>query len=165
MLANLITASRLVAALALLAFPVPSSEFWTLYAWCGFSDMIDGTIARKLGTESPRGARLDSLSDIVFVAVCLVKMIPQLDLVPWFVAWVVVIIVNKAANAYSGYRLHGRLCFPHTLANKAAGLVIFATVPVVLASGRIIAAVPALAIALFAALQEGDLVRSGYRAD
>lgn len=34
----------------------------------GFTDMIDGTIARKLGTESEFGSKFDTVADIVFVA-------------------------------------------------------------------------------------------------
>lgn len=55
-LPNIISSSRGVAALAMLFFPVFSTEFWVLYCWGGISDMIDGTIARKMNAESELGS-------------------------------------------------------------------------------------------------------------
>ena len=39
--------------------------FLAIYLYCGFSDVLDGYIARKTGTQSLTGARLDSLADFV----------------------------------------------------------------------------------------------------
>ncbi len=48
-LANIITGLRIVGSLVLLFFDVLSFPFYITYLLCGFSDMIDGTIARKNG--------------------------------------------------------------------------------------------------------------------
>ena len=66
-LPNIISASRGIAALAMLFFPVFSPWFWALYCWGGISDMIDGPLARKLGAVSEVGSRIDSVADLVFV--------------------------------------------------------------------------------------------------
>ena len=46
-IANIITGCRLLGSVLLLFFPAFSVEFYLIYIICGFSDMIDGTIARK----------------------------------------------------------------------------------------------------------------------
>ena len=46
-IANILTSCRILGSILLLFFPVFSSSFYITYLLCGFSDMIDGTIARK----------------------------------------------------------------------------------------------------------------------
>ncbi|MGN0038262.1 MAG: CDP-alcohol phosphatidyltransferase family protein [Coriobacteriales bacterium] len=160
-IANLVTASRLVASAVMLALPAASAPFWTLYAWCGLSDMADGPLARRLGEESELGARLDSASDLAFVLACFVTLAPVLRFEAWLVAWVAAIAVCKVAAYVSGLVMHGRLIALHTAANKAAGLLLFATVPLMAALDSALPAIPACALATFAAVQEGHWVRSG----
>ena len=62
-MANIITACRIVCSAVLLFLPALSPAFYTVYLIGGFTDMIDGTIARKMGTESAFGAKLDSAAD------------------------------------------------------------------------------------------------------
>ena len=50
MLANFITGSRIIFSLAMLTFPVFSAGFYFCYMLAGFTDMIDGTIARKIAS-------------------------------------------------------------------------------------------------------------------
>ena len=52
MIANLVAGSRIVFALIMLYFPVFSPWFYGCYLMAGITDMVDGTIARKLGTLS-----------------------------------------------------------------------------------------------------------------
>ena len=53
-----------------------SPAFYSFYIVAGVSDMIDGIVARNTGTASEFGSKLDTVADIVFVAVCLIKMLP-----------------------------------------------------------------------------------------
>ena len=55
MIANFITAIRIVCSIALLFFPVFSPAFYTLYIVAGISDILDGTVARKTGTSDILG--------------------------------------------------------------------------------------------------------------
>ena len=50
------------------------------YIYCGISDILDGFIARKTKNESEIGAKLDSVSDIIFVVVAMIKILPFLNL-------------------------------------------------------------------------------------
>ena len=71
-IANIITFSRILCSVCMLFCPGFSSCFYVMYLFCGFTDMVDGTIARKTKSVSEVGARLDTVGDIVFVAVCFV---------------------------------------------------------------------------------------------
>ena len=50
MLANFITGSRIIFSLAMVTFPVFSAGFYFFYMLAGFTDMIDGKIARKIAS-------------------------------------------------------------------------------------------------------------------
>ena len=70
-LPNIITSVRLFAAIALICFSLVDAElarasFLTLFALGGVSDMLDGWTARTFNWCSEFGARLDSISDLVF---------------------------------------------------------------------------------------------------
>ena len=79
-MANIITGIRIVLSVALLFCPALSTTFYVLYIAAGFSDMIDGAVARRIGTVSELGSRFDTIADIVFTVVCLIKLLPALDL-------------------------------------------------------------------------------------
>ena len=160
-MANALTICRIVFSLALLAPPALSPAFLAIYAAAGVTDMADGFIARKTGTESELGARLDSIADLILVVVCLVKILPAITVPVWLWLWVALIVVVKVVNVISGYAMEKRLVLPHTVANKVAGIVVF-LVPFTLPFLHIaIVAIPACAIATFAAVQEGHFIRTG----
>lgn len=75
-MANLITCIRILCAAALAFLPVLSSSFYAVYLLAGISDMLDGFIARRTNTTSSLGARLDTLADFAFSAVCLLRLLP-----------------------------------------------------------------------------------------
>ena len=63
--------------------------------------MIDGEVARKTGTVSEFGSKLDTAADFVFVVVCLIKMIPAIQAPTWLIVWIIVIAVIKVINLIS----------------------------------------------------------------
>ena len=102
-MANIITGIRTVLSVAMLFFPALSPAFFVLYAADGLSDMIDGTVARRTGTVSEFGSGLDTIADIVFAAVCLIKLLPVLDVPVWLYVWIAVIAIIKFSNITAGY--------------------------------------------------------------
>ena len=60
-IANILTASRIIFSFPLLIVPLSSVWFYSLYLFCGLTDMIDGAIARKTGAVSKFGAKLDTV--------------------------------------------------------------------------------------------------------
>ena len=160
-MANLITGLRIVCSLALLFCPAFSPAFYTLYIAAGLSDMIDGTVARKTGTVSDFGSKLDTAADFVLAAVCMIKLIPVLDIPTWLIVWMLVIAAIRAINLISGYVMRKEPVVLHTVMNKVTGFLLF-ILPLTLTfldlkySGAVVSAA-----ATFAAIQEGHLIRTG----
>ena len=152
-LPNIITLLRIAGSLGLLLCDVMGVVFWLIYGLCGISDIADGWLARKLKCVTKTGALLDSLADICFVACCAWKLLPILELPQWLWLWAGVIVVIKAMNQISAIVMHRHCCFPHTLANKVAGFLLFIAVPMTFVS--IIPISFVAAVATFAAIQEG----------
>ena len=124
-MANIIIGIRIVISAFLLFCPVFSPEFFMLYISAGASDMIDGAVARKTGTVSEFGSRLDTIADIVFVAVCLIKVIPVLDVPVWLYIWITIIAFIKVANIAVGYIRQKEFISVHSLMNKMTGGLLF----------------------------------------
>ena len=150
---NIITLLRMAGSFGLLLCDVTGAAFWIIYVLCGISDIADGWLARKLNCVTRTGALLDSLADICFVACCAWKLLPILELPQWLWLWAGVIVVIKVVNQLSALVMHGRCSFPHTLANKVTGFLLFIAVPMTFVSIVPISIVAA--IATFAAIQEG----------
>ena len=124
-IANIITGSRIVLSLPLLFIPLTSACFYALYLLCGFSAMIDGAVARRINSASEFGARLDTLSDFVFMTVALIKFVPHLHIPVWLWIWIGIIAMIKLENVVWGFIRTKKLVSPHTVLNKITGLLLF----------------------------------------
>lgn len=94
-IANIITGSRIVFSMPFLFIPLSSAWFYILYLLCGLTDMIDGAIARKTGTVSKFGARLDTVADFVFMFVCSIKVLPLMHIPVWLWVWIIIVALIK----------------------------------------------------------------------
>jgi CDP-diacylglycerol--glycerol-3-phosphate 3-phosphatidyltransferase len=159
-LPNAISALRFLGAVCLLFFGVESCAFWVIYFVCGLSDMADGYLARKLGCESQVGALLDSLADLVFVICCCFKLIPALAFPKWLWIWGGVIVATKIINQISALVMYKKCIFPHTIANKVTGVLLFVGVPLTVFLESIVPMVIIAVVATFAAVQEGHFIRT-----
>ena len=124
-IANIITGSRIVFSLLLLFIPLSSALFYIFYLFCGLTDMIDGTVARKTGAVSNFGAKLDTASDFVFMAVCVVKLLPKINISVWLWIWIAIIAIVKVINIVMGFIRRKKLVALHTFLNKITGLLLF----------------------------------------
>ncbi|MBS5333951.1 MAG: CDP-alcohol phosphatidyltransferase family protein [Firmicutes bacterium] len=124
-MANIITSCRILFSMGILCFPAFSPEFYTMYFLCGFSDMIDGTIARKTNAVSEFGSKLDTVADFVFVVVCSIKLLPLVHIPTWLWIWIGVIAVIKTANIAWGFVHMKRFLPVHTVLNKITGFALF----------------------------------------
>lgn len=122
---NVITSARIALSLALLPTKPFTAPFFALYMLCGITDIADGFLARKLHAQSAAGAVLDSVSDTVFVAVTLFLLIPAVNIPLWALLWTAGIALLRVISALIGGIRFRRSAFTHTLANKAAGLLLF----------------------------------------
>ena len=135
--------------------------FWTLYLLCGLSDVLDGAVARSAGTVSRLGERLDTIADIIFVAMWMVLFIPAINVGLWLWIWTGVIALIKVVNVISGLAMKKGFVAKHTPANKATGILLFILPMVILWE---VIKVPYIVLvcllATFAAIQEGHLTRT-----
>ena len=158
-IANILTSCRILGSVLLLFFPAFSLGFYIIYFFCGFSDVLDGTIARKTNTVSSFGSKLDTAADFVFMAVCAVKLLPKMNISVWLWVWIAVIAIVKFTNIIWGFIRRKKLVDYHTFLNKTTGLLLF-LLPLTL---QFIVPTHSFAvvctIATIAAIQEGYLYR------
>ena len=159
--ANILTSFRILGSILLLFFPVFSEAFYSIYLLCGFSDMIDGTIARKTNSTSEFGAKMDTVADLVFLIVSLIKLLPIIHIPGWLWIWVSVIAIIKIWNIIWGYVSKKQFISPHTIMNKITGLLLF-LLPLTLSFVELkYSSLVVCSIATFAAIQEGVYIVRG----
>ncbi len=124
-IANIVSSCRILLSITLLFCPMFSACFCGIYLLCGFTDMVDGTIARKTNSVSEFGARLDTTSDFLFFAVTLIKLLPVIHIPKWIWVWIVVIAIIKITNIVLGFVCRKKLVALHTVLNKTTGLLLF----------------------------------------
>ena len=154
-IANILTGCRIFGSILLLFFPAFSLEFYITYILCGFSDMIDGTIARKTNSTSKFGSQLDTIADLIFVAVSLFKFLPAIHIPQWLWIWSGVIAVIKISNIIWGYVSKKQFISLHTIMNKVTGLLLF-LLPLAVSFAELqYIAIAVCSIATLSAIQEG----------
>lgn len=118
---------RIVATAALI-FTEPLSEcFFCFYTFAGITDVLDGFIARRTNTESDKGARLDSIADLMFYTVMIIRLFPVLyKVLPkkvWLAAGGAVFVrICSYVTAAIKYKKFASL---HTYMNKLTGAAVF----------------------------------------
>ena len=159
--ANIITGSRVAFSLPLLIIPLSSAWFYILYLLCGLTDMIDGAIARKTGSVSKFGARLDTASDFVFMFVCGVKILPLIHIPVWLWVWITLIALIKIFNITLVFIRKKKLISIHSVLNKITGFALF-FFPLSLTFGEPIYSVATICLlATIAAMQEVCFIAKG----
>ena len=160
-IANIITSCRILGSIVLLFCPVFSDRFYVLYLFCGLTDMVDGTIARKTGAVSEFGSRLDTVADFLFVIVSFVKLAPVIRIPVWIWGWAAVIAAVKLGNLVRGFTQTKQMPALHTIANKATGLCLF-LLPLTISFVDLRYTAPVVCVlATIAAIQEGYYIVTG----
>lgn len=124
-MANILTGIRILCGLLILCFPVFSKIFYWLYLLGGFTDAIDGTIARQMGTVSDFGSKFDTVADFVFTVTTAIKIIPTLSFPMWMIIWIVIIAFVKISCHLVGCLKHHEFRIVHSVLNKICGVVVF----------------------------------------
>lgn len=122
---NVITCLRIILSACLLLMNPDSISFLLIYGTCGFTDMVDGYLARRWKVSSKTGAMLDSIADFIFIALLFVIFIPRLDWNGWMLWWIGVIAVIKGLSILIGAVKFQTIAFIHTYGNKVTGLFLF----------------------------------------
>lgn len=167
--ADTMTLLRIAASLLLLFLPLHSFAFFAAYTLAGLTDALDGWLARRTGTASDFGAKLDSIADLLFYGAMLLRFMPVLlQLLPdgiWY-AVAVILLVRLAAYGTAAIRYH-RFASLHTWLNKLTGAALF-LLPYILAVSTGIAYCQAVCVLAFAASLEELVIHlflPGYQAD
>ena len=159
-IANILTGCRIFGSMLLLFFPAFSLNFYITYVLCGFSDMVDGIIARKTNSTSKFGSQLDTVADFVFVVVSLFKLLPAIHAPQWLWIWGGVIAVIKTSNIIWGYVSKKQFISLHTIMNKVTGLLLFLW-PLTISFAELKwIAIAVCSVATLSAIQEGFYVVS-----
>lgn len=130
---NCITVLRIIGTFVLLFITPLTAAFFVIYTLTGVTDVLDGFIARKCGLSSEFGARLDSISDLLFYTVMLIKILPimiaKLPAEIWYAVGVILIL--RIASYITAAIKYKRFASLHTYMNKLTGAAVF-TVPYVI---------------------------------
>ena len=154
-LANILTIFRIFGSILLLFFPAFSFAFYITYLLCGFSDMVDGTVARKTNSTSKFGSQLDTIADLIFVVASLSKLLPAIHIPQWLWIWGGIIAVIKISNIVWGYVSKKQFLSLHTTMNKVTGLLLFLFPLTVSFLELTYTAMVVCSIATLSAIQEG----------
>ena len=99
-----------------------------IYIWCGISDILDGFVARKLKTVSQLGSKLDSISDLSFYTMMMIKVLPYLrKFLPKYV-WALIYLavgIRFLCYVFVGFSKH-YFESRHTIFNKVTSALMFA---------------------------------------
>ena len=122
---NFISVSRIFFSLALILIDPLSLVFYTVYIICGFSDIIDGFIARKTGTTSVFGAKLDSIADMIMIGVLLSLFYPIINPKIEIIICVILIGTIRLIAMIVALKKYKTFASINTYGNKITGIILF----------------------------------------
>jgi CDP-diacylglycerol--glycerol-3-phosphate 3-phosphatidyltransferase len=130
--------------------------FLIIYLVCGLTDFLDGFIARKTGSCSDLGARLDSIADFFLFLTVIVYLAGELgENLKMFLSLLAVIFFIRILNLLVAAVKYHSFVILHTIGNKLTGfLAFFLPVVYTLLPDRSVLFV-VCSIAVLSALEEG----------
>ncbi len=164
---NMLTALRMLGAIVLFFVAPLSVEFLVIYSICGFSDVLDGVVARASHRTTELGAKLDSCADLLFYAAMILRIFPILwERLPRLIWIFVFIVLSLRLSAYltAAVKYH-RFAALHTYMNKLTGFAVFMIPYFIAADSGTVYCFIACAIGLLASAEELmiHIVRCEYR--
>ena len=151
----------MIFSLPLVFISLSSAWFYVFYLFCGLTDMIDGTIARKTETDSEFGARLDTVADFVFMFVCSLKILPLMHIPIWLWVCIIIVALIKIFNITLVFIRKKKLISIHSVLNKITGFALF-LLPLSLAFVETTYSVVTICVlATIAAIQEVYFIAKG----
>ena len=103
---NILSIVRIFLSIILFFLKPLSYLFLITYFICGFSDAMDGYVARKTNSVSNLGSRLDSVADIIFMSAAVVTILPTISIPKQVWIWIALIAFVRIISvllAYSKY--------------------------------------------------------------
>jgi len=155
---NIITVTRFLFSISMIFTQTLSVPFFVLYTLGGLTDALDGFLARKLDACSKTGSILDSVADVAFFVISLIKVLCAVSIPIWLIICLLFITVLKIVNLIVGFVTQHKLVMPHTIPNKITGFLIFLAPYALLFLDISYVAIPVCAVAVFAAVHEGIVI-------
>lgn len=128
---NYISFSRMIFSLSMIFVKPLSIVFYAIYIICGFSDIMDGFIARKTGISSKLGEKLDTMADMIMVGVLLIVLYPIVNLGIEMIIWIILIGIIRLASMIIVFKKYKTFAMLHSYGNKITGIVLY-TFPILL---------------------------------
>ena len=122
---NFISFSRIIFSLILIFIKPLSIAFYVIYIICGFSDIVDGFIARLIDATSELGAKLDSMADMIMVGVLLFVFYPIVNPTIEIFIWVILIAIIRLSAMIVAMKKYKTFAMIHTYGNKITGIVLY----------------------------------------
>ena len=122
---NFISFSRIVFSVILIFIKPLSIGFYVIYIICGFSDIVDGFIARSIDATSRLGEKLDSMADMIMVGVLLFVFYPIVNPTIQIFIWVVLIAIIRLSAMIVAMKKYKTFAMIHTWGNKITGMVLY----------------------------------------
>jgi CDP-diacylglycerol--glycerol-3-phosphate 3-phosphatidyltransferase len=164
--ANILTGLRIALTLMIPAFLNDRTLCVVLFATAGLTDVLDGVVARRTGTSSRLGARLDSLADMVMFGVMIACAVVWAGSALWaFVPYLIAVAAIRLANLAIAACRFRQFAIIHTWGNKLTGLLIFVGFGVYILTDSLTALIPVIAVAALAALEETVILITSAKLD
>lgn len=122
---NILSLLRLLLAIIIFFLKPFTLAFNLIYLICGFSDALDGYIARKTNSESKFGAIIDSIADFTFMIIVTFVFLPKIFIPTKILIWVILIAFIKILAFLIGYLKYHAFAALHTYLNKLTGFILF----------------------------------------
>lgn len=122
---NIISLLRILLSISLFFLKPFTLLFGIMYLACGFSDALDGYIARKTNSESKLGAIIDSIADFTFMIIVAFVFLPKIFIPTKILIWVILIAFIKILALLIGYFRYHAFAALHTYLNKLTGFLLF----------------------------------------
>lgn len=122
-----ITTLRIAGTVCLIFISPLSHLFIIVYTLCGITDILDGWIARATNSITSFGSRLDSIADLFFYIVSIIKMLPVLwKILPTWIWYVIgsIVVLRIASYATAAIKFR-RFASLHTKMNKVSSGAVF----------------------------------------
>ena len=156
--ASIITIGRIIGAFVLLLTKPLSALFFAVYTLCCVSDILDGYVARKTKSTSKSGEVLDSVADLIFIAIILVIFIPLLAWDNWAVYWLGMIALTRLLSLGIGFTKYCAVSFLHTYANKITGIALVCFPVLYWIFGMTVTVITLCGVASLSALEELTII-------
>lgn len=124
-MANSITLLRIILSFGLLFIRPYGTIFFLIYTVCGLTDILDGYIARKTKTESNFGAKLDTISDLLFFSVVIIVLSDKIIKNPVYMFFIVSVFSIRLVSVVISFLKYRQFFILHTYGNKLTGFLLF----------------------------------------